>query len=166
MRRLSLLLLVFLWIPAATQAQRPSGPIELALDARDVARRLLHAQMRIPAAPGALTLVYPKWLPGEHGPTGPITELVGLQLSAGGRPVEWRRDDVDMYAIHVDVPSGADAVEAAFDFLSSANPSGYTSGASITPHLALLAWNQVLLYPQGTRSDEVTFKPSLRLPDG
>ena len=173
MRRSSLLLLLSLWIPIAptaavtAQAQRPAaGMIELELDARDVARKLLHAQMRIPASPGALTLVYPKWLPGEHGPTGPITDLVGLHISAGGKPVTWRRDDVDMDAFHVDVPAGADAVEVALDFLSPTSLSGYTSGASVTPHLALLTWNQVLLYPQGAKSDEVTFKPSLRLPAG
>lgn len=168
MRRPSLLLLLSFHIAgiagAAAQAQRPA--IELAVDARDVTHKLLHAQLRIPASPGALTLVYPKWLPGEHGPTGPITDLVGLHVTAGGKPVEWRRDDVDMYAFHVNVPKGADAVEVALDFLSPATPSGFTSGASMTPHLASLAWSQVLLYPMGTKSDEVTFKPSLRLPDG
>ena len=161
MRRLSLvLLLLVLSVPLRAQ------PIELTLDARDVARKLLHAKMRIPASPGALTLVYPKWLPGEHGPTGPITDLVGVQVSAGGKPVAWRRDPVDMYAFHVDVPAGADAVEVALDFLSPSTPRGFTSAASATPHLALLTWNQVLLYPQGARSDDVTFKPSLRLPAG
>jgi predicted metalloprotease with PDZ domain len=173
MRRSSLLLLLYLCIPlaptapAAAQAQRPTPRvIELAVDARDVARKLLHAQMRIPASPGALTLVYPKWLPGEHGPTGPITDLVGLRVSAGGKPVAWHRDPVDMYAIHVEVPAGADAVEVALDFLSPASQSGFSSAASATPHLALLTWNQLLFYPQGAKSDDVTFKPSLRLPAG
>lgn len=164
MRRSSLLLLVFLCFTAAAQAQR--APIELALDASDVTHKMLHARLRIPASPGALTLVYPKWIPGEHGPTGPITDLVGLHLTAGGKPVEWRRDDVDMYAIHLDVPAGAQEVEVALDFLSPATRSGFTSGASMTPHLALLTWNQTLLYPEGAKSDEVTFKPSLRLPAG
>lgn len=161
MRRLSLLLLV-LFVPLVLQAE----PIELSVDATEAARKLLHARMRVPASPGALTLVYPKWLPGEHGPTGPITDLVGLQVSAGGRPVAWRRDPVDMYAFHVDVPAGADAVEVALDFLSPATPRGFSSAASATPHLALLTWNQLLLYPRGSRSDDVTFKPSLRLPAG
>jgi predicted metalloprotease with PDZ domain len=167
MRRSSLLLLLSLFAPIAAQAQRPPAKvIELAVDARDVARKLLHAQMRIPASPGALTLVYPKWLPGEHGPTGPITDLVGLQVSAGGKPVAWHRDPVDMYAIHVEVPAGADAVEVALDFLSPASQSGFSSAASATPHLALLTWNQLLFYPQGAKSDDVMFKPSLRLPAG
>jgi predicted metalloprotease with PDZ domain len=164
MRRSSLLLLLSLCVPAAARAQHPA--IELNVDARDVTRKLLHAQMRIPASPGALTLVYPKWLPGEHGPTGPITDLVNLRFSSGGKPVAWHRDPVDMYAVHVDVPAGADAVEVALDFLSPTSQSGFSSAASATPHLALLTWNQLLLYPQGSKSDDVTFKPSLRLPAG
>ncbi len=158
------LLLLVLWMPPSAQAQRPA--IELNVDARDVARKLLHAQMRIPASPGALTLVYPKWLPGEHGPTGPVTDVVGLRVSAGGKPVTWHHDGVDMYAIHVDVPAGADAVDIAFDFLSPTTETGFSSAASATPHLALLTWNQLLFYPMGAKSDDVTFKPSLRLPAG
>lgn len=162
MRRLPFLLLLAFLVPLAAPAQ----PIELSVDAGEAARKLLHARMRIPASPGALTLVYPKWLPGEHGPTGPITDLVGLQITAGGKPVAWNRDPVDMYAFHVDVPVGADAVEVALDFLSPSTPKGFSSAASATPHLAMLTWNQLLLYPQGARSDEVTFKPGLRLPAG
>jgi predicted metalloprotease with PDZ domain len=158
------LLLLALSMPSAAQAQRPA--IELNVDARDVARKLLHAQMRIPASPGALTLVYPKWIPGEHGPTGPVTDVVGLRISAGGKPVAWHHDAVDMYAIHVDVPAGADAVEVALDFLSPTTETGFSSAASATPHLALLTWNQLLFYPMGAKSDDVTFKPSLRLPAG
>ena len=158
MRRLWILLLLALSVPLHAQT------IELSLDAREVPRKLLHAKMRIPASPGALTLVYPKWLPGEHGPTGPITDLVSLQFSVGGKRVAWHRDPVDMYAFHIEVPAGADAVEVALDFLSPSTPRGFSSAASATPHLALLTWNQVLLYPQGAKADEVTFKPSLRLP--
>jgi predicted metalloprotease with PDZ domain len=164
MRRSTLLLLLSLCVPAAALAQR--APIELKVDARDVARKLLHTQMRIPASPGALTLVYPKWLPGEHGPTGPITDVVGLRVTAGGKPIVWRHDPDDMYALHVDVPPGTDAVEVAFDFLSPTSQAGFSSAASATPHLALLTWNQLLLYPQGSKSDNVMFKPSLRLPSG
>jgi predicted metalloprotease with PDZ domain len=162
MRRPSFLLVLALLAPLAAPAQ----PIELSVDATDAARKLLHAKMRIPASPGALTLVYPKWLPGEHGPTGPITDVVGVRFTAGGKPLAWSRDPVDMYAFHLDVPAGADAVEAAFDFLSPSTPRGFSSAASATPHLAMLTWNQLLLYPQGAKSDDVTFKPSLRLPAG
>jgi hypothetical protein len=52
--------------------------VTLSVDASDAPRKMFHAQLRIPATPGTLTLYYPKWIPGEHGPTGPITDLTGL----------------------------------------------------------------------------------------
>src|SRR5207237_2469722 len=81
-------------------------------------RKLLDARLVIPATPGPLTLYYPKWIPGEHSPNGPISNLSGLKLHAGGRPLPWRRDDVDLYAFHCTVPAGADAVEVTLDYLA------------------------------------------------
>src|ERR671939_2108999 len=81
-------------------AQPPAAPIELALDATEAPRRVLHARLTIPAQPGPLTLYYPKWIPGEHGPTGPIRDLAALKFRAGGKPLAWRRDDEDLYAFH------------------------------------------------------------------
>ena len=144
----------------------PLAPITITLDATEAPRKILHAHLRIPAKPGPLTLLYPKWIPGEHGPTGPITDLAGLKIIAGDKSVPWRRDDVDMYAFHVEVPSGADALEVALDFLLPASTEGFSSAASSTANLAVLSWNQVLLYPEGYASDDLTYKASLRLPTG
>ena len=67
-----------------------------------------------------MTLVYPKWLPGEHAPTGPITDLVGLPFSRRrGSPINWQRDPVDMYAFHLDVPAGATVIDVTLEFLSA-----------------------------------------------
>ncbi len=38
----------------------------------------------MPVEPGPLTLLYPKYLPGEHGPTGPIADLAGLVITVDG----------------------------------------------------------------------------------
>src|ERR1017187_535848 len=67
-------------------------PVELKVDATDAARRLFHVRMSMPAKPGAMTLLYPEWIPGEHGPTGPIANLVDLKIQAAGKSVSWRRD--------------------------------------------------------------------------
>jgi hypothetical protein len=56
----------------------------LTLDATEINRQRLHAQLSLPVNPGPLTLAYPKWIPGEHAPTGPIDSLVDLKLSANG----------------------------------------------------------------------------------
>jgi len=75
-----------------------AGPIKLAVDASDAPRKIFHATLTVPVATGAkeLTLVYPKWIPGEHGPTGPVTDLAGLKFTVGGQTLSWRRDLVDM----------------------------------------------------------------------
>ena len=80
--------------------------ISLSVDATDAPRRILHAQEIITARPGPLTLMYPEWIPGEHGPTGPVVDVAGLHIMADGKELAWRRDLVDMYAIHLTVPNG------------------------------------------------------------
>ncbi len=155
--------------PAAAKARAAawSGkPITLEVDAREAPRKRLQARLLLPAAPGPLTLVYPQWIPGEHGPTGPIADLAGLRFAAAGKPVPWRRDPVDMFAFHLEVPAGSDALEATFEYLSPPDSEGFTSGASATAQLTVVSWNQVLLYPKGAASDALTYAASLRLPAG
>jgi predicted metalloprotease with PDZ domain len=151
---------------AVARAGVASGPITLNVDATEAPRKLFHAHMTIPVNPGPLTLVYPKWIPGEHGPTGPIINLAGLKFTVSGKTIPWRRDDVEMYAFHLEVPNGAKELEASLDFLSPTFAGGFTAGASTTSHLAIVTWNQLVLYPDGANASEVTFKPSLTLPIG
>src|SRR5579883_89919 len=95
-----------------------SQEIKIQVDATDAPRKIFHARLTFPAKPGPMTLLYPEWIPGEHGPTGPITDLVGLKITAGGRSIPWTRDRVNMYAFHVDVPAGVSSIEAVFDLIS------------------------------------------------
>ncbi len=156
----------FLFPAFQAPAAEPVRPIELSLDATEAPRKLLHARLIIPATPGPLTLYYPKWIQGEHQPSGPINDLSGLHLRANGKPLEWRRDDVDLYAFHCTVPSGADAVEVALDYLVPETKEGYTAGPSTTAQLAILNWHLVLLYPKGLPVREQPIHASLKLPDG
>jgi predicted metalloprotease with PDZ domain len=170
----SLLLAAFAFIlfhaqPVVTKPRPdipPATTITLTVDATEAPRKLFHARMTMPAAPGPMTLVYPKWIPGEHGPTGPIVDLAGLKITAGGKTLSWRRDDVDMYAFHFEVPAGAKEIEVSLDFLSPTFAGGFTAGASTTAHLAIVTWNQLLLYPEGSNARDVTFKANLTLPTG
>lgn len=141
-------------------------PARIDVDLRDAARYVFHAQISLPVKPGPMTLVYPKWIPGEHSPTGPIFDLTGLKLSADGKAVAWRRDDVDMYAFHLDVPPGAKRIEIKLDYLSPAEASGTREHPASTAQLAVLNWYVVTLYPQGTKSDDLTYVASLHLPAG
>jgi predicted metalloprotease with PDZ domain len=159
-------------MPAAAQktktAPKPSPPtITLAVDATDAPRKIFHAQMTIPATPGTLTLCYPKWIPGEHGPTGPIQDLAGLKFTSNGQPLKWRRDLLDGWTIHIEVPAGTSAINAYLDFISPTGQEGiYTGGASATDKMTVLSWNTVLLCPAGWGSDDLTYQASLRLPEG
>ena len=143
------------------------GPITVAVDARNAAGKILHTHLSIPAQPGALTVVYPKWIPGEHGPTGPLNSMVNLRFAAAGRPVAWQRDPVDLYAFHCRVPAGAAALEADFDYLSMPpDSSPWLTGTACTATLAMIQWNQVVLYPAGQPTDQVQVRASLQLPGG
>jgi predicted metalloprotease with PDZ domain len=172
----SFCLSVFLILSAGAQktSKKPSAPapkpaptVTLSVDATEAPRKIFHAKLKIPASPGALTLYYPEWLPGEHGPTGPIQNLAGLKFTANGQTLTWRRDLEDGWTFHIEVPAGVTSVEASLDFISPvAGEAMYTAGASATDKLTILAWNTVLLYPAGWSSDEIQFEASLKLPDG
>jgi len=155
---------VFVLLAPFLAAQTPE--MKLRVDATDAPRHILHASMHIPAKPGPMTLLYPEWIPGEHGPTGPVVDLVGLKISAGGKAISWNRDAVNMYAFHVTVPEGASALDVVFDFITPPETAGFTSGASATTELAVLNWNQVLLYPEGVTSDQMRLQANLKVPNG
>jgi len=157
--------LIIALVSAVFAAASPAPRIKLLVDATDAPRKIFHARMSIPAKPGTLTLYYPKWIPGEHGPTGPIQDLAGLRFAANGQTLHWRRDLLDGWTFHVEVPAGASSVEASLDFISPAGPEGiYTGGATATDRMAVLNWNTMLLYPEGWTSDELTYEASLKLP--
>jgi predicted metalloprotease with PDZ domain len=141
--------------------------VTLSVDASAAPRKLIHAQLRIPASPGTLTLYYPKWIPGEHGPTGPVQDLTGLKFSANGKSLKWRRDLLDGWTFHIEVPAGASEVTADLDYASPATlQGGYGAGSAATEKLYVVNWNPLLLYPAGFTSDELTYSASLKLPAG
>jgi predicted metalloprotease with PDZ domain len=140
--------------------------VKLRVDATDAPRRLFHVQMSMPAHVGAMTLMYPEWIPGEHGPTGPIANLVSLRVQGGGKTIAWKRDSVNMYAFHLDVPAGVQTLEVGFDFIAPPDAEGFSSGASTTSELAVINWNQVLLYPEGATADDYQLQATLKVPSG
>jgi predicted metalloprotease with PDZ domain len=137
-------------------------PIRLMVDATEIDRQLVHAQLIIPVSPGPLTLAYPKWIPGEHGPTGPIDGLVDLKLTVNGQPLAWRRDLVELYLIHCEIPTGASEINISLDYIIPTDTENRTS----TPLLGIIAWNQVLLYPSGINTDDISIQGNLRIPEG
>jgi len=154
-----LFLILALVVCSASAAAAQALSIKLTVDATQAARNILHSKFTIPVRPGPLTLFYPKWIPGEHSPTGPINDLVGLKLSANGKPVAWQRDDVEMFAFHCEVPQGADELEVSFDDVSQPE-------TTASAKLARIKWNRLILYPREMNSDTIRVRASLLLPAG
>jgi predicted metalloprotease with PDZ domain len=166
--RIPLIVLVCAAATALNAAAAPAPHLTLSVDATQAPRKIFFAQLTIPATPGTLTLYYPKWIPGEHSPSGPINDAADIKFTANGQVLKWRRALDDVWTINVEVPAGVSAVHASLDFLSETQPNhgAYSSGASATDKLALLSWNQLLLYPKGWTADQITLSASLRLPEG
>jgi predicted metalloprotease with PDZ domain len=159
MRRFLLLLWVFA-LPLF------GAPITLRVDATDAPSNVFHSHLTIPASAGPLTLYYPKWIPGEHSPSGPIVGLAGMKVTANGNVIPWTRDPVEMFAFHVDVPLGASAIDIDLDYLAPVGGAMFTAGPSTSPRLAVLSWNTVLLYPQTANTDTLQYEATLRIPRG
>ena len=139
------------------------GVIRLAVDATDLERHIFTVHETAPvAAPGDVTLLYPKWLPGEHSPAGPVDQLAGLVVHGGGRRLEWVRDPVDVYAFHVAVPAGVSALDLDFQFVSPVETR--VGRIVMTPDMLNLQWNAVSLYPAGYFTRGIPVEASVRLP--
>jgi len=156
--------------PAQAAAQRPAqstfGPIRVQVDETRAPQKILHTHLEMPAQPGPLVLYYPEWIPGEHMPDGPIINMAGLKFTAAGKTIPWRRDLIDMFAFHLDIPQGVSSLDIDFDFLLTAPATGYSGGASSTAYLNVLSWNQLVLYPKGYDAANLSCNPSLKLPAG
>ncbi len=139
-----------------------TAPITLSVDLTDAPRKILHAHETMPAQPGPMTLIYPKWIPGEHMPSGPIENQAGFAITANGAPVKWERDKLDMYAFHITVPAGASRLDIRMDYLATGASAGFSSGGSTSANLALLSWNSVVVYPEGMKAADVMVTPSIK----
>lgn len=133
--------------------------IALTVDATQTPLKILHIREAIPAQPGSLTIYYPKWIPGDHQPSGPISNLAGLKFEANGKVVPWRRDLLDVFTFHVDMPAGATELDAQYDYLEP-------DGVSATGKLLDLEWNEVTLYRADEPAQQQIFAAKLILPEG
>jgi predicted metalloprotease with PDZ domain len=152
---------------AARLAARPPGDIQLQVDLTRPLQRLFMVHESFPASPGPLVLYYPKWVPGEHSPSGTLDGVAGLVISnqAGAR-VNWSRDGVDLFALHLQLPAGTTALQLDFQMLSPGEDGKFGQGVAASPQLQVLAWNQVLFYPEGATPREQRVQAEVRLPDG
>jgi predicted metalloprotease with PDZ domain len=145
---------------AAPYATR-SDPETLRLDARTAGRGFATSTLRIPVRPGPFTFVYPEWIPGYHSPHNPLADMSQLTVSAGGEPLAWHRDQVDMYAFHVTVPRGIDSITVRFTMLLNGGSSRRAS-----PNVAVISWTRALVYQNDIDYHHYYMKASVILPEG
>ncbi|HTX59799.1 MAG TPA: hypothetical protein VMH02_08965 [Verrucomicrobiae bacterium] len=154
---------------ALCAAERPAdaaAPILLQLDTTQApTQNLVFVHEHIPVQPGKLVLYYPKWIPGEHAPVGPIANFSGLKMSANGLPVAWRREPADLYAFDVVVPAGVSTLDVDATYLG-ATYGNYSSSRLATPNMLTIPWHPFLLYPATGTIQNTIFKPSIALPGG
>jgi predicted metalloprotease with PDZ domain len=150
-------------IPAPEDRPYP-GEIHLTVDASDLEHRVVHVHESITGLGADAVLLFPKWLPGNHGPTGPLDRLAGLTIAADGSPLRWTRDTIDVFAFHVPVPPGVSSVELDFEYLSGTATRG--GRPEISQNVLILDWNDVILYPAGYYSRQIPVQATLTLPAG
>jgi len=147
-------LLPIILLAATAFAQQP---IRITADLSEAPRKLYHAEIDIPVQPGPLTLTTPKWIPGNHRPTGPVSDITGVVFTANGKTLPWRRDDVEMYEYHLTVPAGVTTLHAHLDCIVTSR---------VTQKLAVLEWEKLLLYPANTPVKDIPIEPSVTVPMG
>jgi predicted metalloprotease with PDZ domain len=162
MKRLSLLLGAVVLVASVscfpqTNVEGPAGPVALTVRLPNPKQKILYVQERMPVRPGPLTLYYPKYIPGDHAPDGPIGTMMGLEITAGGQRIAWLRDEVDMFTFHLTVPTGVERIDIRFQF---------PAADRVTPRLMGLEWNDVALYQAGYPTKVQMYEPTLVIPAG
>jgi predicted metalloprotease with PDZ domain len=155
--RHTLLPLALLALGSSSLLEAQKTPIQITADLSDAPRKLYHAEIDIPVQPGPVSLTTPKWIPGNHRPTGPVDEITGVVFTVNGKVLPWRRDDEDLYEFHVTVPAGVTTLHAHLDCIVTAR---------VSQKLAVLEWEKLLLYPANTPVKEIPIKPSVIVPQG
>lgn len=158
-----LLLTPFLLLPlprlaAAAPAPAPDAQfIRITADLSEAPRKLFHADIDLPVHAGENSFTTPEWIPGNHRPTGPAEDIVGVVFSVDGKPLAWRRDEVDLYEFHVDVPKGVSTLHAHLDCIVHTRADD---------NMAVLEWEKLLLYPANTPVRDIPIQPTVIVPKG
>jgi predicted metalloprotease with PDZ domain len=144
---------------AFAQSATPITPIQITADLSDAGRKLYHAEIDIPVKAGPVTLITPQWIPGTHRPTPIVDSITGVVFTAGPDKtvLPWRRDNVDMFEFHLDIPKGVTSVHAHLDLI---NPGRQTT------KLAAFEWEGLLLYPANIPVAKIAIQPSVTVPAG
>ena len=138
------------------------GAIQMSVDATDIGRHIVRVHESLTGLKGDIVLLYPQWLPGDHGPDGHIDRFAGLRIAAGGANIPWVRDTVNVFAFHAHLPAGSGAVSVDFQYL--APTSSGEGGAESSGDILILEWTSLVLYPAGYFMRQIPVQAELTLP--
>ncbi len=151
----SAILLVIAPVAQGAFAQR--APIEIVANLTDAPRRLFHADISLPVTAGPLDLITPEWLPGHHMPDGPVQDITGVVFKANGKTLPWRRDPVDLFEFHLAIPQGVTILHAHLDYIATSR---------VSARMAVLEWEDLMLYPAHRPVRDIAIQPSVIVPAG
>ena len=142
-------------VTSAAFAQKT--PITITADLSEAPRKMFHAEIDLPVKSGPVTFITPQWIPGNHAPTGPVSQIVGVVFTANGQTLPWRRDDVNLYEFHLDIPAGVTSVHAHLDSIIDSR---------VSKQMACLEWERLMLYPAHIPVKDIAIQPSVTVPAG
>ena len=145
------LLLLAFSLPAAKAQQTP---IQIHADLSNAPRKIYHADVDLPVHRGPLDLITPEWIPGAHGPEGPVLDIAGIRFEVNGKTLAWHRDPVNTYEYHLEIPADASVLHAHLDRIYS----------RATRTAATLEWEDLLLYPAHVPVREIAIQPTVTVP--
>lgn len=161
----AMLVAIALFASTSAAVAQTVTPLQVFVDATQSPQKYYHVHETLPVTAGDFTFVYPKWIPGYHGPVGPIEAVVNLHVSAAGAPLPWRRDLADMYAVHTRVPAGVSSLTIDFDVAGAPSHNGQTEPVS-SAQIALLEFSNLVVYPQGATAEGTQVDAGIKLPAG
>jgi predicted metalloprotease with PDZ domain len=160
-------------IAADGQAAQPIPGNHISIDATDLPRKLLTAEIHL-NLPGdsstarRIPLWYPKWVPGAHGPGGPIANVAGLMIDDGqGNEIPWQRTGGEVYRIEASVPAGTSVLRVRLKYIAN-QPTTNSMGHDCfgTPLLGLISPSALMMYVEGTNVNVDPFTLQVQLPIG
>jgi len=142
------------------------GLLTVKADLTDIERRIVHIEQTIPVSQsGEMVFMMAKWLPGKHHPfMNQVARIGGLHFKAGNQTLVWKRNPLDAFAFHVDIPKGTKAVTIHFDYLSPTMPSH--GRVVMTSELLNWQWEMGTFYPAGHYGSQIRIQPTIKLPIG
>jgi predicted metalloprotease with PDZ domain len=145
------------WLCLSTIAYSQSTPIRITADLTDAPRKLFHAEIDLPVKPGPLALTEAAWIPGNHSQRYVENDITGIVFTANGQTIAWQRDDVDLYKFHLIVPPGATTLHVHLDYIAN---------RKATTELAVLEWEDLMLYPASEPVRQIAIQPTVIVPQG